>query len=532
MTALVEIELLAQDTLGSLLASLRGVGPGRVLFAVPPGLRLSVVELRALAHEGARSGQRIALLTRDASLRRDAARAGLSSFGSRSWAARAPWAAVPAQVSRRSAPPTPASTLPPPLASGFDPRSPSGFEAKAFDRSFKRRRSTWWSVLGLSAILVALVAVSLVLLSLVVPEAIVTLVPGSEPISTTVQLTAVRDARVDEAAGIVPAQVLSAQVSGEARTSTTGRRPEPAGKARGSVILINRTARPVLVPAGTAVSTATGQTVQFVTLRDAPLEPNGRTPVEAEALLPGPDGNARAGTITRVEGPLGLSVMVANPGGFSGGSTAPMPYVTEEDQQRLQAQLFEELKKGAVVRLNERLEPGMFIPPESVTYLAMSPTFAPFVGEVADELFLSMSVQAIGSMVDARSGNGSARNRLLQMMPPGSRLISDTLRFQPSNVRVNDAGTMVFEVNADGTLLRGPDSDAVRELIKGMTPAEAVAALQARYRLSEAPQVRLGPDWLPGIVPTHLPVIPWRIRVLVDWDAGADAATKATVGLR
>ncbi len=84
------------------------------------------------------------------------------------------------------------------------------------------------------------------------------------------------------------------------------------------------------------------------------LGPNGRAVAQVEALLPGPDGNARAGTVTRVEGPLSLSVAVSNDAGFGGGTTAPQPVVTEEDKTRLQAQLFEELKKQAFDKLVER----------------------------------------------------------------------------------------------------------------------------------------------------------------------------------
>jgi len=71
----------------------------------------------------------------------------------------------------------------------------------------------------------------------------------------------------------------------------------------------------------------------------------------------------RAGTITRVEGPLALSVLVANDAPTSGGTLAKVGVVTEDDQKRLEAQLFEHLKQQAFEKLMERLRPGVSFHP-------------------------------------------------------------------------------------------------------------------------------------------------------------------------
>jgi hypothetical protein len=201
----------------------------------------------------------------------------------------------------------------------------------------------------------------------------------------------------------------------------------------------------------TVVSTATGNNVQFGTLSEIDLAPNGRVAAAVEALLPGPNGNVRAGTITRVEGPLSLSVAVSNEAGFAGGTTAPRPVVTEEDKTRLQAQLLEELKRQALEKLLERDAKGSFISPDSISVLPLSPTFTPFVGEVSDELFLSMSVQAIGLAVDQAEANRAALAALQAAMPSGTRLISDTVHFIPGSVIAAEDGSISFTVTAAGT---------------------------------------------------------------------------------
>jgi hypothetical protein len=247
-----------------------------------------------------------------------------------------------------------------------------------------------------------------------------------------------------------------------------------------------------------------------------------------EALLPGPDGNARAGTVTRVEGPLSLSVAVSNDAGFAGGTTAPQPVVLEEDKVRLQAQLFEELKKQAFDKLLERQSGGAFMSPESVTYIALSPTFTPFVGEVSEELFLSMSVQAVGLAVEQTEANKIALARLQEAMPPGTRMISDTVRFIPGAVVSQEDGSVSFNVTAEGRLLRSVDTVAIRRAVLGLSQEEAARLLMDRFDLAGSPEISLGPDWLPYIIPVNLPSLPWRIRVEVDWDEAAHIAMRSS----
>ena len=201
-------------------------------------------------------------------------------------------------------------------------------------------------------------------------------------------------------------------------------------------------------------------------------------------------------------------------------------YIVDWDMVLDESELFEQLKQQALERLDERTRGQKYIPAESVTYLELSPTFTPFVGEIASELYLSMSVQAIGLAVDMSSGNSAALARLQTAMPSGTRLISDTVRYTPSAVTLEDARTVAFSVVAQGTLLRGIDTAEVRSSVLGLSPAEAEQLLMERFALAKKPEISLGPDWLPYIVPIKLPTLPWRIRVIVDWDAAAQLAAR------
>lgn len=518
--------LTAQDTLASMLAKLRAASTGRVLLVVPADLALDAVSLRVLRREANLAHSNLALVTADPNLRAAAGREGISTFRDAVYAEGARWHRLRRERRLGLRPSSPAETVAPLPAGFYGKQSPSGFRPVAFLRSFVRRPNSLWAALGLTLSLLLLLGGLLYALATFIPAATITLAPASEPIEVTIPLRAVQDASADAEAGILPAQALSVQVTGDARTATTGRRNEPAGKAKGRVIFINRTSRQINVPIGTTVATGTGNDVRFVTTADLSLAPNGRASVPVEALLPGPSGNVRAGTVTRVEGALGLSLLVANEAGFSGGTTSQVGVVTEEDKVRLESELFEQLKQQALERLDERTRGQKYIPAKSVTYLELSPTFTPFVGEIASELYLSMSVQAIGLAVDMSAGNSAALAQLQTAMPSGTRLISDTVRYTPSAVTLEDARTVSFSVTAQGTLLRGIDTAEVRRSVLGLSTKEAEQLLAERFALAEKPQISLGPNWLPYIVPVKLPTLPWRIRVVVDWDAAARLAAR------
>lgn len=518
-----------QDPVAGMVAGIRATPQGeRVLFILPRGLHLDAPAARVIRREAAVMQVAAAVVTDHPGTRMAFEQEGISTFRDADYAERARWHRISMPGKSRRKPAPDGEVVAPHDAGPYRKSNPSGFRPVEFKRAFVRRPSQWWTTLGLIVALGALLGGMIYALMIIIPAAEIVVTPASEPIQATARLSAVPNARVDLDEGVVPAQTVSAQVSGEARTKTTGRRPEPATKSRGRVTFINMTSRQIQIPAGTVVSTATGNNAQYGTVETVNLAPNGRAVATVEAVLPGPDGNARAGTVTRVEGPLSLSVAVSNEAGFAGGTTAPQPVVTEEDKTRLQAQLFEELKKQAFEKLLERGQAGSFISPESVTFLPLSPTFTPFVGEVSEELFLSMSVQAVGLAVEQTEANKIALARLQEAMPPGTRMISDTIRFIPGAVVSQEDGSVSFTVTAEGELLRAVDGGAIRRAVLGLSEEEAEETLQQRFGLARAPEITRGPEWLPYIIPVNLPSLPWRIRVEVDWDEAARIAMRSS----
>jgi hypothetical protein len=432
------IQLSPRDTLPSLLARIKAEGRERLLFVVPPELSLTVPELQALRREASVRLAGLALVSDQPDLRRRAAEAGISTYRSIEHGQRARWRRLrsePWPRRRDLRPPGMAVAEAPPAPGLYARRVPGAARAGVFLRAFVRRRSPWWATLGLMVIMVLLLGGLSFVLAMILPEAHATLVPASEPFEITVPLQALASQeQPDAAAGLVPAHAESVQVTGQAQIATTGREFEPTTKATGEVVFVNRTGSEVAIPSGTVVSTATGDNVGFITTSDGKVEAGGRTVLPIEAQAAGVDGNVPAGTITAVDGSLALYLYVSNESDTTGGGSAEVAVVTDDDKSRLQDQLFQQLKQQAYERLTERLAAGAFVPADSVSYLAMSPTFTPFVGDVSPQLSLSMSVQAVGLVVDTTSGDGVALQRLEMAMPPGSRLVADSVHYIPGSV--------------------------------------------------------------------------------------------------
>lgn len=97
-----------------------------------------------------------------------------------------------------------------------------------------------------------------------------------------------------------------------------------------------------------------------------------------------------AGTISRIDGGLGLSLRVINQQGLGGGTVRQGGVVTQADEERLRVTLQQQLEQKAYQRLSEELNEGEFVPPESVETFVMSLVFDSFTDKAKDSLGVTM----------------------------------------------------------------------------------------------------------------------------------------------
>jgi len=112
-------------------------------------------------------------------------------------------------------------------------------------------------------------------------------------------------------------------------------------------------------------------------------------------------------------------------------------------------------------------------------------------------------------------------------MPPGTRLISDTIRFSPGPVRLEDPKTLCAFADRRGTLLREIERGCrAGARCWGLQPEEASRVLAERFALARPPEIHLGTGLAAVCRPTQAAGAPLAIRVKVDWDAAGAVAMR------
>lgn len=390
------------------------------------------------------------------------------------------------------------------------------------ERSHRRPVPLWlrwaWNVAAGALIVLFLAGFVLYIL----PAATITLVPGQEQIVVSVSLTADPTlATSDLEDGLIGARLLETTITEEGTTTTTGSGERASGTATGSVVFSNLSSAPVFIPAGTVVSTGTGAPVNFRTTSpiEVPGGVNASATVSVEALEPGAAANVQSNTITTVSGALQSRVRVTNPAGFGGGGQQTVSVVTQADRDRLVEETLALAEADAYARLQESLQEGERLPPESVqTYITGQGAPSALVDEEADELTLSINVLAQGVAVEDALVAEAALAELRQAVPERGQLVADTIAFQYEPAATQLGLAVQFTVTARAEYVVPIDPDEARALIAGLTPEEAIAALQANWPLAQTPEIYRDPELLPT-----LPTLTSRMQVRIEYESGTAA---------
>lgn len=496
----------------ALLARLDSTPDDAIILVVPPSSRAMANPARArvLRRYAARKKRRLAIVSADPITAQVVADEGLPVYASVEQA-------------------TQIAELPAPAGDGV-PRDGQMDERRrrlvtlARQESARRRQrireaaprpaSPWARAAGLLVLLAGLLSLIVLVAALIVPYAEIRLRPTRQPVAVTIDVTAMPG--VDFASAdqrLVPARRVEARIDGAGSLPTTGRKDAPDQRATGTVTFINRQIAPVEIPMGTIVRTSTGTNVRFRTTVTATVSGGigASVSVPIEAVDPGLAGNVRSGTITLVDGPLATAVQVINEQPTSGGSVRQVSVVTNADKDRLRQAVLQQSQQTAYQRLQELLNEGEFLPPESVSLIVLSETFDHFAEEPAETLGLRLRILARGLAVDERSAQEIALKAMQDQLPERSALLADTIRYQRGPVTVQ-ADRVSFSLTATAEAVSDIDRATIRAALAGLTLDEAQRLLAREWPLAAPPELRVTPNWL-----GRIPWIPWRIRVEVEW---------------
>ena len=381
------------------------------------------------------------------------------------------------------------------------------------------RRHPAWSALKIGIFVLALLVVMFAALA-IIPNAQITLVPQSTKITASINEFADPEAKeVDPLTGHVPSSEINTIVRDSITIPTTGKKSIPDTRASGPVIFVNQLNSPLRISQGTVVRTsATGQALRYVLTQDidVPAGIGAQAQGTVEAVEVGAASNVDANLINEIEGVAALAARVSNPEPLSNGGDKEVPAVDPADRAKAQEDIRPKLRETALKQLQDKLDPGEFIIPESLNGNILELTFDHEVTEQANDLTLVMRVAYTANKVKSEDANSLVFGALNAQTPPDYALLPEGMAFQRGAAFVvSDTQTIsktLYQFPMQGTGFAAADLDVgfVVQKIAGKPLSEATALLQDSLPLKTDPQIAIFPKWFPW-----LPWLSFRIQTEV-----------------
>jgi hypothetical protein len=351
----------------------------------------------------------------------------------------------------------------------------------------------------------------LAIVAIFIPSAEITISPETRQQEIILSVEANDSVNKINLSGILPLKSINTIVEGRASTKTSGTVQIPSGYATGRVTFINLTDRPIVIPAGTVVSNA-DSSQRFVTQRAARLSAGPGTEIETtiEAVTPGSSGNLSAGSITAIEGDLGLFLTVENQGPILGGSLSLSPAPSTLDRIELHDQLVSTLEQNALQEIQTSLNPDDILLDETPMLVnSIEESFFPSELQPANELELILRLEYEVQIVSGEDLDSLAEAILDANLPEGFNPIPGTTLIKHLTTPQLDEGSpahwrIQFTRNIQ---VESPISQAI-SLSLGLSPKNASQRLMETLPLSATPKIKINPAWWPV-----MPLIPLRISV-------------------
>jgi hypothetical protein len=367
--------------------------------------------------------------------------------------------------------------------------------------------------LPVAAALVGLVVAALFGIRFVLPQAVVTIVPRTAPVSAAIVFDVAADGRPidDQAAFAVTPQQRQVEVVWEGSAPVTGVRVEPDGTANSAIELRNPSSEPLAVEAGTTVATETGVEFAFTETVTVPAaDPATGRPGAAtgtvQAVKAGSGGNVGTGEIG---GRLDNGVYYSNrmqPA--AGGSDKEFPVVAQEDLDALRAaanSAAPELAAGVIAQD----QPGEEILLSTATVSGQDDAFDHQVSEDAAEVSLRSTLTVDVLTFDGEAARAKYEqvlaDRLRADAPAGFVVTPDDIVFEgPIETKEGDRSVRL-EVTARADAIAELDDAeraALADELAGASAEDAEAILARRPEIVEY-TVDYHPAWLPQQMPNN-----------------------------
>ena len=300
------------------------------------------------------------------------------------------------------------------------------------------------------------------------------------------------------AKGVLPGNTIETSVSGERTTPTSGTKTI-GEKAKGSVTIQNGTAQSLTLPVGTFIYSTNDSKFALadeasVSAALSPSSP-GTDTVDVVAVGIGAEYNLAKDESFSVGNYPKAEVDAVAISDFSGGSSRQISAVSEEDLEDLEKDLTDELLEEAKTELAQKASGDQYFIEESVEADPDEINFSDKVGDEADNLKLSLSLDISGLVVESLALTDFAKEVLKDKIPSGYVLREDQIdmRFELEN---EDDGVYELVVYMEVNLLPEMKPDDISEKITGKSIILAKDYLTSITGFTRA-EINLNPP-LPG----------------------------------
>jgi len=469
------------------------------------------LDLVLIQREAMRRAIRLALVTHDAEVIKNAGELNISTFETIGSSERGRWKRGRSKVftSRNQRP-----------DSELEPEEL--MEVASRVRAAEIRGSIWfrWGLrLGVISIFFAIV---FGLIYVFLPTATVTIILREDVIQSgdilIIADPSLEDFQVDVENGIIP--VLSVQVTIENETqpiNTSGTQESDNVRATGVVTFINRTNGEISIPIGTQVSTGTGSPVQFRTLEPITLSgvvgDEADVAIEAMPVFSGTVGNVPTSFINTVIGPLADDVDVINRIPTTGGENLAVNIVTEADRNRLLGQMRQILQTRAFLEVEADLTDTQFIVVETIRIISeYDIEFSAEVGAETDVLTLRMSAIVEVIVVDEGFAVQVVFAYMANEIARGRSILPESITYTKSTESVDPlTRTISFVMSGSGFVQGQIEETLLQDELAGLTYDDAMTYLRNGVDVADGttPEIDISPNWF-----GRMPILPFRISVV------------------
>ena len=307
-----------------------------------------------------------------------------------------------------------------------------------------------------------------------IPKAVVTVFVSPKTYQEALSMSFSTDGQFDESRAIVPGTLISSTQSGEKTKSTTGTKLV-GDKATGTVQVANGNGNPIHLAAGTILTSSGG--LRFVTSSEASVSGQllpgspGTATLTVTAADIGAQYNLAKGEIFKVGAFDKSQVAGTSQADFSGGSSQQIQAVSADDQKKLESDLKAELSDAAVTELTDKVTTDQIFVDSLSDLSVANETFDHKVGDVADTLKLSLTVNASGVAADRAKLLKYAVDSLQSKIPAGYALRSSQIGFKFTFIGKQN-GLLGYNVDINANFLPQINVDELTRKIAGKSRAD------------------------------------------------------------